>query len=335
MFKTYTDRSLDDFVFGAWGKTIWGSDEDKSLMDLDFQLFRNNFTDVPVVVGEWQPTVAHTETAARWKYYDHFIRTCNKYGFSSIVWDNGLDLLDRSAHAFFDPVAVDILFAAVSDIPNTLADSTTDSSAPTQFSSAYLFHRAGDPITDQSVSYILNGNTLTSITTSSGTPLDPSSYTMTSNTLTFTESYLRTLIPTPSAPAGIKEILTLTFSSGAPLTLQIIQFSTPTLPGPASYPWQPTDLHIPLTYSGLPRIAAVKALKADGAYLVDEWTEYLGPLQQGRWTYGNYEWDEEGFVLKEAGLEVIRDKGAGQDVVLTVEFYPRVEGNEVEVRITV
>lgn len=301
-------------------------------MDLDFELFRNNFTDIPVVIGEWQPTVAHTETSGRWKYYDHFIRTCNKYGFSSIVWDNGLDLLDRDARGWFDPVAVDILFNAVEDTSNTLPGSTTDPAAETQSSSAYLFHRVGDPVEAQSVTYLLNGNTLTNITDSTGSPLDASLYTMSSDTLTFMAEYLDTLIPSADEPAGTKETLTVSFSSGASLTLQIVQYSTPTLDS-TSYPVQDTDLFIPVTWAGLARIAAVKALKADGTYLADDWTEYMGPLQQARWTYGNYEWDAESFILRQSGLEVI--KAAGQDVTLTLEFYPRSVGeNAVEVTIT-
>jgi endoglucanase len=37
-----------DFIFGAWGKTIWGSDADKAQVDLDFGYFRGNFSTIPV-----------------------------------------------------------------------------------------------------------------------------------------------------------------------------------------------------------------------------------------------------------------------------------------------
>ena len=56
-----------DFIFGAWGKTIWGSDNDKAALEFDFSNLRGNFTDVPIFIGEWDAG-ATLEPAARWKY---------------------------------------------------------------------------------------------------------------------------------------------------------------------------------------------------------------------------------------------------------------------------
>lgn len=41
-----------DFVFGAWGKTIWGSEADKAAVSHDLGVVRGNFTDVPLILGE-------------------------------------------------------------------------------------------------------------------------------------------------------------------------------------------------------------------------------------------------------------------------------------------
>jgi endoglucanase len=39
-----------------------------------------------------------------------------------------------------------------------------------------------------------------------------------------------------------------------------------------------TNLHMPITYAGLPIIAVVKVVLVDGTFLADTWTQYLGPL---------------------------------------------------------
>lgn len=165
---------VDPFIFGGWGTTIWGSDDDKSALELDFPLFCDNFTNIPTFIGEWDATPAYTEAAARWKYFDFFARTAAKYDFSHSVFDNGADLLNRSAYTWYDETAIDILINVAAGTVNSLPDSTTDPSATSQSSSAYLFHATGALVTDQSVSYILNGNSLTSIKNSAGTSLTTS-----------------------------------------------------------------------------------------------------------------------------------------------------------------
>lgn len=153
--------------------------------------------------------------------------------------------------------------------------------------------------------------------------------------MTFTAAYLSTLY-TSSSSAGVKATLTLTFSAGTPLTLQIVQYDTPTIPT-TSYKLSSTgttsDLSVPITYKGLSKIAAVKAVKADGTYLADDWTVYLGPLQQARWTFGGWGYDSNGLVISTSGLSTLQ--AAGQTVTLLVEFFPRSVGaNAVNVTIT-
>lgn len=305
-----------DFVFEAWGKTIWGSDADKASLLQDFTLFNGNFTNIPAFIGEWAGS-PNFEPAARWKYSDYFIRTCAKFKYSSIVWDNGNDMFNRAADTWNDETVVDVLFKAVAGASNTLADSTTDASATSQNTSAYIFHKVGDTITTLTATYLLNGNTLTSIKTSAGNTLTSSQYTFSpTGTLTLSTAYLSTLI-TPTTAPGTLETLTLAFSSGAPLSLKIVQYSTPTLATSSFKIDTSTDLHIPITYAGLPAVAAVKAMVGDGTYLADSWTQYLGPLQQARWTYGDWGFDASTFTVDVAGLTVLQ--GTGQTVTLTLE----------------
>lgn len=294
-------------------------------MTKDFAELAGNFSGIPTFVGEWDASPLNTEAAARWKYKDFFVNLVRQYGFSQIVWDNGLDHFDRTTNTWRDPVAVDIILKGTAGIKNSLPDSTTDQSATSQTSSAYLFHKVGDPVIAQSVSYTLNGNTLSSIKNKAGTTLTSSQYSISSTgVLTFTSAYLSTLYSSTTA-AGIKETLSLTFSAGASLALTIVQYGTPTAPTTSfALSTLSGDTTIPLNYQGLPVIAAIKALKADGTYLTDDWTQYLGPLQQARWTQGQWFWSDAGFVLYQTGINVL--KAAGQTVTLTLEFFPRTLG---------
>jgi endoglucanase len=75
-------------------------------------------------------------------------------------------------------------------------------------------------------------------------------------------------------------------------------------------------------------------VKSDGKFLVDDWTQWLGPLQQGRMTYGGqWDWDGQGVILKAAVLEEVRK--AGLDTVFRIEFYPRTQGNWAEYTVNV
>ncbi|TGO35922.1 hypothetical protein BHYA_0141g00190 [Botrytis hyacinthi] len=322
-------------IFDAWGDTIWGSDADKATLTSDFQQFAGNFTGIPTLIGEWQATPQFVEPAARWKYTDYFVKTAKSFNFAHLIWDNGLDFLDRTTNTWIDPISMSILFNGVKGVSNSLADSSTDYLATSWNSSAYLFHKVGDAVVAQSVPYLLNGNTLTSIKTSAGTTLATSSYSMSSaGVLTFTQAYLASLYSATTA-AGIKATLTLTFSAGAPSQLQIVQWATPTLSQTSFTKQTTTDLTIPINYAGLPQVAAIKALNADGSYMVsgDAWTQYLGPLQQARWTWGAWTSSSAGLTIPVAGLTAI--SSSSQKVTLTLEFFPRIQGqNSVNITFT-
>ncbi|KFX98991.1 hypothetical protein V490_02012 [Pseudogymnoascus sp. VKM F-3557] len=319
-----------DFIFGAWGKTIWGSDDDKAAVEADFANLRGNFTDVPIFIGEWEAS-GNVESAARWKYFDFLIRTANANDFSTILWDNGAHF-NRPTGKWVDPSEPELVIAAAAGTSNSLADSTVDITATEQESSAYVFHKVGDAVAAQTVSYALNGNTIKSITNSAGTALAATDYTVADGVVTFTAEYLGSLYTATDA-AGTKETLTVAFSAGASLSVTIVLWDTPTV-ATNSFKVDPsTDLNIPVTWNGLHRVAAVKARKADGTYLSDEWTEYLPPLQQGYFTFGSWGWDDENIIVYAAGLSTIQ--AAGQDVTLTFESFPRIMGeNAVNITIT-
>ncbi|CAH0027693.1 unnamed protein product [Clonostachys rhizophaga] len=321
-----------DFVFGAWGKTIWGSAADKTTMTNEFSIVRGNFTNVPLILGEFDVSIVHTEPAARWKWFDHLATTIKTLGIAPIVWDNGLDHLDRNTGIWRDPVSIAILKAALAGQKNSLPDSTTDASATTQSSSAFIWNRVGSEVADYKLPWLFNGNTLTGVKTNSGKTLSSGSdYTTASDSITFTKSFLSQYLG-PSVSTGSKANLTLTFSAGAFSNVEIIQWDTPKfLSTPAPVLGQ--DLSIPINYNGLKLVAAVRAKATDGTYLFDDWTQWLGPLQQARITYnGQFFFDGAQVVLKDATLQAV--KSLGKPVEFLFEFYPRVEGNSISYTLT-
>ncbi|KAB8264622.1 glycoside hydrolase superfamily [Aspergillus pseudonomiae] len=313
-----------DFIFSAWGKTIWGSDSDKNELDSALALLRGNFTDIPIVLGEFDASPTNTEPAARWKYHDYLIRTTKKYNMSPILWDNGLDHLDRSSGIWRDPTSIEILTNG--NEANSLPDSTVDTSATSQWSSAYIYHKVGTEVTDQTLPFLLNDNTLVSIEDSKGTALKADTdYTVSGSNITFPASLLSTYYSETSEP-GLLPNFTLKFSSGASPVVQLVQWDTPTLSktSAAASSVSGSDLSIPITWKGIPKLAAVKAVLSDGTYLFDDFTQWFGPFAEARTTYsGQWNWDDTNVILTQATVEAV--VAAGQDAVFTFEFYPRVD----------
>ncbi|KAF3941543.1 hypothetical protein ABW19_dt0204338 [Dactylella cylindrospora] len=312
-----------DFVFRAWGKTTWGSADEKAIMETDFSTFRGNFTGIPVVIGEFGGSPATLEPAAAWRYFDWFTQLANKYHYSIVAWDNGEDLFNRTSLQWYNPAGQSILINGAAGKKNTLAVSTTDGTVP-QLSSAFIFHKVGTPVTSQTASYELNGNTFVSIKNKAGTALTSSQYTFSSSgVLTLSTAYLSTLYTETSAP-GVKDELTLTFSDGAFLTLTIVHWDVPVIAETSLTP--PTyDYRIPITWNGYNRVAAVRAVWDNGVYVSDDWTVWLPSLQQARWTFGNWGYEKDVIALWATGTNYLRNnKPAGvTSALLTWEFFPR------------
>lgn len=271
-----------DFTFSAWGRTIWGSAEDKAVVESDFGAVSGNFTDVPIYIGEFDASPINTESAARWKWFDHVVDVANSIGAALVVWDNGLDHLDRDAGEWRDPTTLDILQGAGETVSHSLPDSTTDGSATEQWSSAYIYHQVGEEVTDQELPYLLSGNTVTAIVTSDGTELAAGTdYIVGDASITITSEFLLSILDAGSS-AGVYDVLTISFSAGTSPTITIVQWDVPTLGATSGTAVAGQDHVISVEWAGLAKVAAVKMIAEDGTYLFDEWTQYLGPLQQAR-----------------------------------------------------
>lgn len=204
-----------------------------------------------VIIGEWDASPVATETAARWRYFDFLIKTAPKYNIATVLWDNGADHLDRATHQWRDPTALALITNTTAGKANSLPDSTTDGSATTQFSSAYVYHKVNDSVTDAVLPYLFNGNTLSSIkNTKTGALLTKGTdYSSDSSAITLTSKFLKTVLT--STTTGSLANLTLTFSSGVPTTVDILQYATPVLGSTsAKLPATSADFRIPITWKG-------------------------------------------------------------------------------------
>ncbi|KAI0475707.1 glycoside hydrolase family 5 protein [Xylariaceae sp. FL0804] len=323
-----------DFIDSAWGKTIL-ADTDVAEIHSDMAAVRGNFTDVPLLVGEFDASTINCEPAARRRYTDEVARTGRGLATSVMLWDNGLDWLDRAAGTWRDPHGIEILVGAAAGVNNSLSNATTDADAAEQYSSAYLFHHVGDAVADQAVNVSLNGNTLESITIDSGGAAlqAPDDYSVSGVTVTFTSSFLRQYL-SPSAGPGSKVNLTLAFSAGATAGVNVVQWEQPTLASNSSKAVSGADLNIPVTWGGINQPAAVRMLLNNGTILFDSWTQYLGPLQAGFATYSSqWNWAGDDLVLTAATVDSVI--AAGESAVFTFDFFPRVPGNSVNYTLTV
>ena len=139
----------------------------------------------------------------------------------------------------------------------------------------------GTTVTDQTLPFLLNGNTLKSISSPSKTLRANTDYIVSGSNITFKASLLSAFVSSTTVPGSIAN-LTLTFSAGANLLVNIVQWDAPVLGSTTSAAVSGSDLSIPITWKGIDKPAAVRALESDGTYLVNTWTVHLGPLQQGR-----------------------------------------------------
>lgn len=274
----------DAFTSAAWGRTIWGSESDQAALEEDFAQLRSNFTDIPVVIGEWLVSPIFSEPAARWNYYDFISRTATSFGFAMIIWDNGNDHLDRESHTWRDPTSISVHQNALIGVNNSLPISTIDYYSKEQLSSAFIFHRIGDEIKSSTLQFHLNGNLVMSISDGTSELLLGGDYHVSDENIIISAFYLSNLIQTEDP--GTQAILQVSFSSGTSMPVYVIQWDVPTVQTDHSQAIEGSNLQIDIEWHGLKKPAAVAAYKADGSYLVDEWTNQLGPLEQGRTTYG-------------------------------------------------
>jgi endoglucanase len=213
------------------------------------------------------------------------------------------------------------MITAVKDIPNIL---------PSYDQPAALYFKTGATVTSQSIALDFNGNTILTIVNGGGKTLKNGvDYTVTSTGVTMAASYLSTVL---NGAVGVKDVLTIKANRGINLPFNVVLYDTPTIAQSTYTLTSTSDLYIPFDGKGS-TLATVKAVKADGTFLKDDWTQWLGPLQQGRINWSDFDVSGTNIVLYSALLQTIQS--AAQPVTLTFEFWPRTVANNVTATFTV
>jgi endoglucanase len=239
-------------------------------------------------MGEWG-MAGTTEPGSRWRWIDTLIRKAAKYNTTTLFWDNG-DQFDRTLRKWQDQTALGVLINAQKGIINSLPVTTEEainSTTAAQSTSAYLFtqkNRLTPLKEDRILHFHFNGNTVKRIKDSKGRELLlGSEYRVgPAETIRIPQEVVARYFTNQTA--GVKERLTIEFSAGASLEIPIVLWEKPSIDTIHDISYVPVgkDHEIPVTFKGLHRVAAVRAIyKESGKPLVDDWTQHLGPLQAG------------------------------------------------------
>lgn len=222
------------------------------------------------MVGEWGLTGLSVENGAAWNYFDFFVRTSKKYQLGAQLWDNGQDHYDRVNKKWRDPVKLAIIQNAVKDIPNTL---------PSYGQLSTIWIRKGQSAGAAAVVKLeFNGNILRSVVNNQGSTLKQGTdYIASATGFNLTDAYFNKV--TKGATVGVKDTLTVKSSSGIQLPLEVAVYDTPTISQSVYELTSTADLSIPIQWNGS-KLATIKAVKKDGTYLKDDWTQSLGDLQK-------------------------------------------------------
>lgn len=130
--------------------------------------------------------------------------------------------------------------------------------------------KVGETLKPTKSFYYLNGNTITSVIGSNKKALTSTQATISGDTVTLSTSYLSTLSATTLGDLG--ENLLVKSNKGAEIPIEIRRYGVPIV-STTNFTTPPvgSDLYIPTNFNGA-RLATVRALKADGIFLKDDWT---------------------------------------------------------------
>jgi len=199
----------------------------------------------------------------------------------------------------------------------------------------------GTPAEDAMLPFQLNGNKVREVRLGGADALTAANlipgthYNVSGPNVTIKAAWTRSYLSANSS-AGIKTPLTVVFDKGAPLEVSLVQYAPPVLANNnvslSASIGADGGIAVPITWNGIPKPAAVRGMTIDGKALVDEWTQWLGPLQRFYLTYQNHwNWNATHFFVTAGGVQAVRQ--ANGTAVWRIEVWPRVEGNAVDLTI--
>ncbi|MCR8630579.1 cellulase family glycosylhydrolase [Paenibacillus radicis (ex Xue et al. 2023)] len=312
IIATFHYYSPWDFVSNWWGRTTWGTDDDKKEMDKAFRPVYDKFVrnGVPVIMGEFG-TVGQVYEHSKQYYYDYMMQLSYKYGFAPIYWDNGNDNLDRKSHTWRFEQAVKTIVSGAKGIRNSFI-----------FPGEAYF--ADDkPLEDYTAKLELNGNTVEGIYTGTSNLISGTDYTFDQqkSEITFKKSMLSQLIK--SKKLGVNAELKFHFSGGVEQTMPLIQYAQPSFSKTdATAIGAAEDVKFPIEFNGT-ALATVKAVTSTGAPVKEEWAKGYLRYNDDFATEGN------DLILKSGFLENLKP---GTETKVTFEFFPKGVNQEVTLK---
>ncbi|GEM04213.1 hypothetical protein HMI01_12010 [Halolactibacillus miurensis] len=269
----WIDAQHDDFImatvhyYGFWpfsvniaGYTTFEQDSKQHVEDYlgkTHDIF--SAIDTPVVVGEFGLLGfdQHTGTiqqGEKLKFFEYVINYMNAHNLVHMLWDNGQHI-DRNNYQWFDTELRDMLKASIA---GRSATANQD----------YLYFDLNKDVTARTLALELNGRTLQRVVYNDTTLNDGDAFTLVDSTLTFTQSFLDSIVD--RSTIGHQGTLTLQFDEGADWTVDLFVSGKVTL---KNHTAPIKDFAIPVNYQGN-QLITLEAFYSDGS----------GPAGPQNWT---------------------------------------------------
>ena len=117
---------------------------------------RTNFSDVPIIIGEFGVGTSQAKTAARWTYYDFVVNSAWESNTTVVLWEASGMFAPNSTTLYPDPTSLDIIVKAARGMHASF------------WSSAQLLQKMGEPVRDTGLPFVWHGKKPTSIGCSDG-----------------------------------------------------------------------------------------------------------------------------------------------------------------------
>lgn len=215
---------------------------------------------IPVIVGEYgllgfDKNTGTIEQGEKLKFFEFLAYYLKEKRITSMLWDNGQHF-GRTTYKWSDP-----------QLFTMMKNSWSTRSATAESDLIYL--KKGNAVKDFTVSLNLNGNKLTSLSTTGGKLKKGTDYTLNGDKLTLKAAKLKSL--TSSGKLGVNAVLTAGFNKGADWTFNLIVSSTPVLSGTQG---TTASFKIPTNFNG-DVLATMEAVYASGGNAGPQnWTSY-------------------------------------------------------------
>ena len=302
-----------DFLNNWWGRSVWGSDEDKREVDDLFGRLHEQFiaSGLPVIIGEYGSTM-RVDGRSKYVYYDYIASAAHRYGMAMLLWDNG-ENLNRATGDWRDRVSKDIVVQSGNGAVNSFLDPTD------------LYVKADSSSKEAVIDLELNGNELQGIWNGDEELRRDEDYTVSAEGKQVIIRHEVMASLRQEGVLGQYAALRFAFSKGADQLLQLIQYDKPgtdlAVISLESIGGNTYDQRLHISFNGTKPQAVQAVNEHTGQYVTDAGRQYLR-------MYDHFDYDSTTLILKKDFLNMIES-----DTDLTVKLWP--EGESLKLKIKV